>query len=160
MDVYLLVHLFLISHPFLLLWRLKESAKWIRSACAGGEGGEFAGAGSPVSSTFDQFLLNSEEGTWPKTSPQCWEVVRSCQDSDLSESNSKKPFGDRRKLPDAGGFQQLSLSVLQKGRIEQWLDGGVLAPCLEKEITGYEMAVQGLGLEWQAEPRGEYTSVS
>lgn len=44
-------------------------------------------------------------------------------------------------MPDAGGFQQLSLSVLRKGRIERWLDGGVLAPRWGKEIAGYEMAM-------------------
>lgn len=55
-----------------------------------------------------------------------------CRDSDLS-----KPFGKRRNLPDAEGFQQQSVSVLQKGRI----DGGVLAPGWEKGIAGCEMAV-------------------
>ena len=76
MDVYLLVHLFLISQPFLLLWRPAESAGWIRSLVPAGRR-ESAGAGSPITPTSDHFLLNPEEGAWPKTSLCCWEVAGS-----------------------------------------------------------------------------------
>lgn len=107
--------------------------------------GEIAGTGSLISPTSDHFLLNSEEGAWPKTSPKTllgsrWKL-RSCQDSDLSEPKSEKPFGDRRKKPDAGRFQQLLLPVLGKERIEPWLDGGVSALRWGKEIAGYKITV-------------------
>lgn len=67
--------------------------------------------------------------------------AQDCRDSDLSEPKSEKPSGDRRKKPDAGKFQQLSLPVLGKERIELWLDGGVSAPRWGKEIAEYKITV-------------------
>lgn len=72
-------------------------------------------------------------------------LLGSCLDLDLSGPNSEKPPGARRKMPDAGGFQQFWLSVLQTGRIEQCVDGGGLAPLWGKKIAGYEMLCEGWG---------------
>lgn len=85
--------------------------------------GEFAGAGSLISPPSDHFLLNSEEGACPKTSPHCWGVAGSSGAVEIQ--TSKKPFKRQEKVPSAVGFQQLPLSVVQKGRTEQWFDASV-----------------------------------
>lgn len=57
-----------------------------------------------------------------------------------------------------GDFSSSCCLSYRREGFEQRFDGRVLAPRWGKEIAGYEMAVPGL--ERQAEPRGEYTSVS
>lgn len=46
-------------------------------------------------------------------------------------------------MPDAEGFQQFWLAVLQTGRTEQWVDGSGLAPRWGKKIAGYEVLCEG-----------------
>lgn len=105
--------------------------------------GEIASTGSPISPTSDYFLLNLEEGAWPKTSPRCWEADGSLGVVGIQTSVSPSPgnllgTGEKSLM---GRFQQLSLPVLEKERIELWLDSVVSAPCWGKEIAGYKIAV-------------------
>lgn len=105
---------------------------------------EIAGTGSLISPTSDHFLPKPRGRRLTQNIPTLlgskWKL-RSCQDSNLSEPKSEKPFGDRKKKPGAGRFQQLSLLVLEKERAELWLDGGVSAPRWGKEIAGYKITV-------------------
>lgn len=99
--------------------------------CLSGVEGEFAGAGSPISPPSDHFLLNLEEGA-------CLNLLLllGAVRIETSRSQIQKPSGGRRKMPYAVGFQQLWLLVSQKGKIERWLDCGVLVPGWGKEIAG------------------------
>lgn len=115
--------------------------------------GEFAGTGSLISPTSDHFLLNL---AWPKTSPRCWEAAGRLGAVGIQTSVSQTPrnlLGAGEKCLMMGDFSSSPFSALQKGRIEPWLDGGVLAPRWGKGIAGSEMSVPGLGLERRAEPQ-------